>query len=49
MTLAATCGRLRAMKLDKSVVIGAIAAVLLLAVGGGLVAYVVRDTASEET
>ena len=35
------------MKLDKPVVIGAIAAVVLLAVGGGLAAYVLRDTQAE--
>ncbi len=37
------------MKLDKPVAIGATAAVLLLAVGGGLAAYVLRDTQAEAT
>ncbi len=37
------------MKIDKTVIIGAVAAVVLLAIGGGLVAYVLRDTRSEET
>jgi hypothetical protein len=36
------------MKLDKPILTGAIAAVVLLAVGGGLAAYVLRDTQAEE-
>jgi hypothetical protein len=36
------------MKFDKRILTGAIAAVVLLAVGGGLAAYVLRDTQAEE-
>jgi len=36
------------MKFDKRTLAGAIAAVILLGVGGGLAAYVLRDTAAEE-
>ncbi|KSB87676.1 hypothetical protein AS593_15050 [Caulobacter vibrioides] len=36
------------MTFDKRILVGAIAAVVLLAVGGGLVAYVLRDTHAED-
>ena len=37
------------MKFDKRILTGAVAAVALLAIGGGLTAYVLRDTQAEET